>query len=407
MKVNELMTEDGLDIERLIEASEAVIHDAAKRCRNCNYCFSTCPLFQSTRGFMSQSPSGILQSLHYALNWDLLKDREREALRDLLYLCTTCNSCVIKCKASATGVPILEAIQAGRTIIREMSIGPLPQQRKVLKDIALRGNPYGEKAEKRLEWLGDKKVKLLPRERAKAALYIGCTTAYDPDLHRQARSLVRILERLGTDFGILEEEICCGEPVLRVGDAGLFSELSARNLERIRASGVRTIVTVSPHCFHTFLHEYPLESAGVQVLHYTRMLAEMLKGGPSPFTVPFPRSVTFHDPCYLGKHNAIFDEPRELIRMVPGVTVKEMRMTKANSLCCGGGGGRMYADVEEERRLAEIRVGQAMDEGADTILTACPWCRTMMANAIKDLQLEERITVMDIAELLDRAMGEG
>jgi Fe-S oxidoreductase len=137
------------------------------------------------------------------------------------------------------------------------------------------------------------------------------------------------------------------------------------------------------------------------------MLAERLKEGPSPFTVPFPRRVTFHDPCYLGKHNGIVEEPRELIRMVPGVTVKEMKMTRANSLCCGGGGGRMYAEVEEERRLAETRIGQAMDEGVGTILTACPWCRTMVANAIKDLQLEERIDVLDIAELLDGAMGEG
>jgi len=393
-----------MDQDKFIEDLKNFILDAASKCRNCNYCFTICPLFESTRGFMSQTPSGIMQSIKYAIKWDMLEGNEKEALRDLLYLCTTCNGCVLRCKSKATGTSILDAIEAGRKILREMMIGPLPEQRKVLKDIYERGNPYGERPESRLGWLGDLKVKILPREKAAVLYYVGCTTAYDYNMQKIGRSLVRLLNFLNVDFGVLEGEICCGEPARRMGDEALFQEMVKRNVEQFRNAAIHTIITTSPHCFNAFLNEYPSLKEEFEVLHYTQFLANILRGKNVTFKNEFPLTVTYHDPCYLGKHNEIFDPPRELLQRIPGVRLVEMKMARDESLCCGGGGGRMFAEVEEERKLSEMRVKQALEVGADVLVTACPWCHTMLLNAIQTLNLMRSIKVMDITEILNSSL---
>ena len=390
--------------DEFMEEWKGIILDPASRCRNCNYCFTICPLFESTRGFMSQTPSGIMQSLKYAIRWDMLNGAERETLRDLAYLCTTCNGCVLRCQSKATGVPVLEAIQAGRKILRELMIGPLPEQRRPIKDIYMRGNPYGERPEGRLDWLKDIKVKRLPSEEAVVLYYVGCTTAYEPVLRQVGVSIVRLLQVLKVDFGVLSDEVCCGEPALRMGDEGLFQEMVERNLDQFRQAGVKTIITTSPHCYSLFVNEYPDLKGEFKIQHYTEFLTEAFASRKPELSRRSPLTVTYHDPCYLGKHNQIFNAPRELIQMVPQVKFVEMRMTKDESLCCGGGGGRMFAEVEEENRLSDKRVEQAMDVGADVLVTACPWCYNMLQTSVRDLHVEDKIKVMDIAEFLNESL---
>jgi Fe-S oxidoreductase len=404
-KENRVSDPDLLEVEQFIQELEYVILDAASRCRNCNYCFSICPLFYSTRGFMSQTPSGIMQAINYALKWELIKGENGEVLRDLLYLCTTCNGCVLRCKSKATGTPVLDAIQAGRKILREMMIGPLPQQRKPLKDIYLYGNPYGEKPETRVDWLKGLKVKMIPPERAEVLYYVGCTTAYEPSLHPIGRSLVRLFQYLNIDFGILKEEICCGEPARRMGDEGLFQEMMNRNLDQFKSFGIKTIVTISPHCFNVFSNEYSSIQSEIKIQHYTQFLAEAFKEKRPLFKREVSSVITYHDPCYLGKHNQIFNPPRELLKMIPGVKLVEMKMTREESLCCGGGGGRMFAEVEEERRLSDMRIAQALEAGANIIATACPWCYKMLQTSIQDSNLGDKITVKDVAEILSEELN--
>ena len=385
--------------DSFLEDFKRVILDTASRCRNCNYCFTVCPVFKSARGFESQTPSGMLQSINYALRWNMFEREQGETLRNLLYLCTTCNSCTLLCKSKSTGVPVSDAIQAGRKILRERMIGPLPQQRKPIKNILLYGNPYGEKPENRLDWSRGLEVKHLPQEKAAILLYIGCTTAYEPNLRKLGRNLVKLLQMINADFGVLDGEVCCGEPARRMGDEGLFQELMGRNTDQFKSTGVKTILTVSPHCFHTFNNEYETMKGEFEIQHYTQFLTKMLKKRKLSFKKKYSQVVTYHDPCYLGKHNQVYDSPRELLEMIPGIKMVEMRMTKADSLCCGGGGGRMFAEVEEEEKLSEIRVRQAVEVGADVISTACPWCHTMLQNGVEQLQLTDRVKVMDIAEL--------
>jgi len=387
------------------DASKEIILDMGNRCRNCNYCFTSCPLYHSTRGFISQSPSGLLQSIRYALKWDLLKGSDRTIIRDLLYSCTTCNSCVIRCKSKATGIGILQAIEAGRKVLREMMIGPLPQQRKPLQDIFQYGNPYGEKPEKRHAWLEGLQVKRLPEEKADVLFYVGCTIAHDPALHAMGKSLIRLMTRLNVDFGILEGEICCGDPALRMGDQAVFEELAEKNTGRFLESGVSTIVTASPHCFNTFLNEYPSLADKVKVRHYTEFIFDLLKADPSFLKRDFPHTVTYHDPCYMGKHNQVFETPRKLLQAVGGLKLVEMAMNRNDSLCCGGGGGRMFAEVEEEPRLSRTRIDHAKEAGADVLATACPWCFTMLTNASKETGATgESVRVLDIAQIIEEVV---
>jgi Fe-S oxidoreductase len=390
--------------DNYIEDLKEFVTDAASMCRNCNYCSTVCPLYESTTEFISQTPTGLMQSMSYAIKWNLFGEGEKETLRDLLYLCTTCNSCVMRCKAKATAIPIIEVIEVGKRILTESMIGPLPNQRKPLKDINLYGNPYGGKPEARIDWLKGTKVKMIPPERAEVLFYVGCTTSYEPNLNHIGKSLLRLFEYLQIDFGILTEETCCGEPARRMGDEGLFQEMRNRNLDKIKSLDIKSVVTVSPHCFNIFLNEYPSLRGQIKIQHYTQFLAQAFKEKKPVFKRETPSVITYHDPCYLGKHNQIFDLPRELLQMIPRVKLVEMKMTKNDSLCCGGGGGRMFAEVEEERRLSDMRVLQAVETGANVIATACPWCYTMLQNAVQDLKLTDKIQVKDIAEILDEAL---
>jgi Fe-S oxidoreductase len=284
-------------------------------------------------------------------------------------------------------------------------IGPLAEQRYALESIYKYGNPYGQEPVNRLSWLGDLKVKLLPKEKAEVIYYVGCTTSYEPELHNLARSIVKLLKFFEIDFGILEDEVCCGDPARTLGEEGLFQEEAWQNLDKIKSAGAKTILTTSPHCFHTFLNKYEDLGNQFHIKHYTEFLHSLFQEKNVPFEKQLSYTITYHDPCYLGKHNDIYDPPRALLQAIPGIKLVEMSMTGKNSLCCGGGGGRMYAEVEEERRMADVRIGQALEVEADVIATACPWCHNMLQNAVRDLQMEDQIKVRDIAEILTEALN--
>jgi Fe-S oxidoreductase len=190
-----------------------------------------------------------------------------------------------------------------------------------------------------------------------------------------------------------------------MGDEGLFQEMMNRNLDQFKSFGIKTIVTVSPHCFNTFLNEYPSMQGEIEIQHYTQFLAQAFQNKKPMFKRGASSMVTYHDPCYLGKHNQIFNAPRELLQMIPGVTLVEMKMTREESLCCGGGGGRMFAEVEEERRLSDMRIAQALEAGANIIATACPWCYKMLQDSIQDSKFGNKITVKDVAQILSEALN--
>ncbi len=271
-------------------------------------------------------------------------------------------------------------------------------------------NPWGKAKNKRTEWLkslpSEVKVKDFSRgDRAEYLYFVGCTAASDPRIQEIAKSMVFLFQLSGVDFAILgNEEQCCGNEIRRMGEAGLFEELMMGNVERFESYGIDRILTTCPHGFNVLKNEYP--QGKFEVLHATQILRKQLDEGKLSLTRPIKKVVTYHDPCFLGKQNQIFDDPRTLLLALPGITFKEMDRSREKSLCCEGGGGKMWAESSSDtgQRLAEIRVKDAADLGAEIIATACPLCVLTLEDAVKTSGYEEKIRVMDVMELLAEAV---
>ena len=210
------------------------------------------------------------------------------------------------------------------------------------------------------------------------------------------------------------KEPCCGDIARRTGEDGLFEKQMGDCTELFYRYGIRELVTSSPHCFHTFRNEYPPfqallpseERVTFRVRHYSQLLCDLVRSGALTFNKPLPVTVTFHDPCYLGRHNRIFDDPREVITAIPGVRLVEMEHNRADSLCCGGGGGRMWQDeLDSDVKMSDIRIREAAATGAEIVVTACPLCLIMLEDARKTTGLEESLQVLDLNELVVLGLG--
>jgi Fe-S oxidoreductase len=234
--------------------------------------------------------------------------------------------------------------------------------------------------------------------------FVGCIPSYDQRVQPVARALMKVFEKAELDVGTLgTDETCCGNEIRRMGEVGLFEMLVEENGELFRGVGAQEVVTTSPHCYNTFKNEYGLDE--MQILHYTQLLAQLLEDGVLTFPGEVDKKVTYHDPCFLGKQNQIYDEPRAVIEAIPGVELVEMDRNRERSLCCEGGGGRMWVEgTNLEERLAFQRVHEAAETGADVLAVACPFCLLTLEDAVKVQGLDDQLQVMDIMELVDLAL---
>jgi Fe-S oxidoreductase len=272
------------------------------------------------------------------------------------------------------------------------------------------GNPSGMARQDRELWAEGIEPSL---ERAKKAAqegcdllyFVGCIASYDPRVQPVARALMRTFEHAGLDVGTLgTEESCCGNEVRRMGEIGLFEMLVEENGELFRNVGPPQLVTTSPHCFNTFKNEYGLDD--MEAVHYTQLLAGLIEQGELTLEGEVDKTVTYHDPCFLGKQNQVYDEPRAILKAIPGVELVEMDRNRERSLCCEGGGGRMWVEgTNLEERLAFQRVQEAAETGADILAVACPFCLLTLEDAVKVQRLDEQLQVMDIMEMVDLALG--
>lgn len=390
------------------EDLERDILDIVARCIRCRFCVPSCPLFDITRGWVTQGASGITQALYYAIKWGL-EGKDKENLRSVLYSCTTCRNCVQTCKKMSAGVDLLDAITKGRQLLIEEMIGPMPEQKRALESLLRYGNPYGKLAADRTKWAKGLDVPLFSQDANLDVLYyVGCTAAYDDRVQAVARAIVRLFNKAGVRFGILAEEACCGSPAHTMGEQWLFQELATRNRDQFESLGVKQIVTISPHCYDTLVNLYPEEvTPKIDTKHYTQFILELIESGRLSFTHRLKKKVTYQDPCYLGRHNDIYEAPRKVLKSLPGIELIEMTRCREEGLCCGGGGGRMWTDFsQEEARLGDIRVKEALATGAEILVTACPYCLINMEDAVKAVGVEDRLKIMDLAELLLDATGE-
>jgi Fe-S oxidoreductase len=271
-------------------------------------------------------------------------------------------------------------------------------------------NPWGKQKNKRTEWIKslpeDIKIKDFSQgDRAEFLYFVGCTPSFDPRIQEIAKALVFCLQHSEIDFGILgNEEQCCGSEIRRMGEAGLFEELVEGNIQCFETYGIERVITSCPHGFNVLKNEYP--QGKFEALHTTQLLAKRLEEGKLSLKREVKKVVTYHDPCFLGKQNNVFDEPRTLLSAIPGLTFKELDRSRERSLCCEGGGGRMWVESSSEtgQRLGEVRVNDAVEIGAEILVTACPLCVLTLEDAVKTSGHEEKIKVMEVTELLAEAL---
>jgi len=314
-----------------------------------------------------------------------------------LWSCTTCATCGIRCPKEIDPYEFL-------IDIRSMSVegGQIASTiRDALESIFKNGNPWERIRSKRSEWAQDLDVRHISQG-AEILYFVGCTPAYDPRVQQIARSLVKCFGKARVDFGTLgTEENCCGSEVYGMGEKGLFEFLVDENLKIFSKYDVKQVVTSCPHAFHSFKNRYGETSFEVQ--HHTQLLADIIENGELIFSKEITKKVIYHDPCFIGKQNGIYDAPRKIIESIPGVTLLEFDRSRSRSLCCEGGGGRMWIDIPGER-LAEIRVKNAVDSGAEILATACPFCLLTLEDAVKTTGFEGKLEVLDIAELVSLAL---
>ncbi|HLE30923.1 MAG TPA: (Fe-S)-binding protein [Anaerolineales bacterium] len=372
-----------------IESRQFVREHGLLACIQCGKCTGGCPMAIKTR----LNPRNLVYRLLIAGNGFDLEGREE------LWDCTTCSTCYSRCPKQ---VNPMEAIIALRSAFVEKG-RVHPNVKTALESTFRHGNPLTMPREDRAAWAKDLSVKSIA-EGAEYLYYVGCTPSYDPRVQQVSRALVRVLQSTGVDFGILgEQENCCASEVRRLGEAGLFEMLVEENTGMFKELNVGKMFTTSPHCFNVFKNDYPKN--GLRVQHYTQLLAGLLESGDLRFAGKVEKTATYHDPCYLGKHNKVFDEPRAVLKSIPGLKLVEMDRSREKSLCCEGGGGRMWLEgTNPNVRLAQLRVKEALETGAEILATACPFCLLTLDEAVKHIKAEEKIRVMDIAEIAAQAL---
>jgi len=276
--------------------------------------------------------------------------------------------------------------------------------RAVSTGLTEQGNPCGEEREARGDWAEGLSVKTFT-EGTEVLYFPGCYPSYDPRLKKVAQATVNILNKAGVDFGILgSKENCCGESIRKTGNERLFKRLARENIKTFIDSGVKRILVSSPHCYHTFKNEYSEFMANFEVVHMAQYLVELINQGRLKLTKKYTKKVAYHDPCYLGRHNDVYDEPREVLKKVPGLKLVEMADTRQDSLCCGGGGGGIWMETAKGERFSDLRIAQAQEVGAKVLATACPYCITMFEDSRLALKDSEAIEIKDITEIIQEVI---
>jgi len=358
-----------------------------KLCFQCGLCTATCP-WNIVRTFL---PHKIIRQAQFGL-----ADLEDEEW----WLCTTCAACIERCPR---GVEIIDIMKAVRSIMMEAQMMPA-SLRTVVASLGSAGNPWGEAREKRAEWAKGLEIKTFTRD-TELLYFPCCTPAYDSGVRSVARAAASVLQKTGADFGILgPKESCCGESIHKAGNNSLFESLAKSNIAVFTENEVREIIVSSPHCYTTFKDEYPKLGGNFKVTHFVQYLARLIDEGKLKFTKELNKKVVYHDPCYLGRHNGIYDEPREVLKSIPGLELMDEIDSRENSLCCSGGGGRIFMDTKKGERFSDILVEQAIEQGADVLATACPYCILNFKDSLLTLDKGDTLEIKDISEIVQEAI---
>jgi Fe-S oxidoreductase len=380
-------------------------------CTRCGRCQDACPAYFSGKAL---NPKQVIQDLKKHL-YDVypcyltLKptDKRREMLgevitEEVIWDCTTCRACQQACPVYIEHID--KIIDMRRNLAMEKSKFPEAVQ-EALKSLGTRGHPYRGTTATRTSWCEGLNLGTVGDAKDIDVLYwVGCSAALDDRNMKVAQATAKVLQAAGVKFAILgEEEACCGDPARRMGDEYLFQTICRQNIEILKGHNVQKILTTCPHCFNSLKHEYQQFGGNYEVVHHTQYLAGLLKDGRLKIKNPASLKATYHDSCYLGRYNDIYEEPRAILRALNSHNI-ELPRHKTSSFCCGGGGGHMWMEEDPDKRVNTRRVEEVISTGADCVATACPYCLTMFEDGLKAKGAEERVRAMDLAELLAAAI---
>jgi heterodisulfide reductase subunit D len=391
--------------------------DSIWGCARCNWCQNqwgwnvksaeyseVCPAFHEYRIF-PYSGMGKMHIARALLEGDFDYEDAPE-LAAFVYTCTTCGAFEMNCQRLQDKEPLQVNETLRAQLVRD-GIGPMPEHRNLIKSVKNYDNPWMQPRSQRDRWARRLQLKDANKEKVETLFFVGCTSAFDNTQWRVAQHTAQLLLKGGVDIGILgKEELCCGSPVARIGDRETFMALAARTIERLNSTGAREIVTFCPGCYRALTHDYP-EIPGVpaltaKVYHSSQMFARLLKEGKLKPVREIKMRVTWHDPCHLGRHCGIYDEPRAILQAIPGIELYEMERIKDQSWCCGGGGGARTAFRDFARTTAIKRIGEAQKTGAQAIVTACPFCAQNLTEGLEAAQ--NGMQLYDLIDLLAQAM---
>lgn len=358
--------------------------ETLKKCIQCGTCTAVCP-WGTVRKYINrrmirQAQLGVV-----------------DMAGDDIWLCVTCGACVERCPR---GVGIMDVIRSMRRVIAESSQIPQPL-RSAISSLYQEGNPWQGKKEDRTHWAKAQNVKIFD-EKTEYLYYPCCTTVYDPRTQKVTLSLVNLFKKVDLNFGIIgNDEVCCGQVAKTAGDEKLSQAQIRDTIKILKSKGVKKIITPSPHCFSMFKNEYSQAGGGeLEVYHSTQILQKLIGDGTIKLKNKINKKITYHDPCYLGRHNKEYEAPRNILKEIPGVEFVEMSRIKEDSLCCGGGGGRMWMETHKGERFSDLRVQEAGMKNAEVLAVSCPYCTLMLEDSIKTMGLEGKMEIKDIAELV-------
>jgi len=363
-----------------------------------------CPEFRYTR-FFSHSAMGKFHIIRALLEGDF-DFTDSEKLLEICYYCTSCGACEMNCLRLNEKEP-LKAAEALKARLVEMGIGPLPAHKELLKSIKNYDNPWLQPRTRRRDWTKGLDIPEFSKEKCDYLFFAGCTPAFDPLLQHEIINTVKVLKKAGVKIGIFgEKEICCGSPAIRIGDRATFFDLVKRNLQLFKDAGVKKIITHCAGCHHVLKYDFPevpgMPKGDFEVLHVTQVLSQLVAEGKITFTKKVPLSVTWHDPCHIGRHCGIYEEPRNILKAIPGIKLIEMERIKDQAWCCGAGAGVRTAYPEHSFKISSERIEEAKATGAEAIATCCPYCEQSLSDPIK--RNKEKIKLYDLTDIMLMAL---
>jgi Fe-S oxidoreductase len=378
------------DFKEIVDTIRTNGGEAFKHCYQCGLCDTVCP-WNRVRTFSMRK---LIRQAAFGMT---------EIETEEIWRCTTCGRCPQRCPR---GVGIIEVGMASRRMATEFGVFPAPVSpiRGISSSLAFEGNPLNGERKDRANWAEGLSVKTFT-EGMEILYFPCCYLSYDPRLKRTAKATANILTTAGVDFGILGVmENCCGESIRKTGEEDLFKRLAKENIKAFIDRGVKKILVSSPHCYHAFKNEYAQFKVNFEVVHISQYLLELVREGRLKLKKELVKKVTYHDPCYLGRHNGIYDAPREVLKKIPGLELAEMPDSRVDSLCCGGGGGRIWMETPKGERFSDLRLDQAVDLGAERLVTSCPYCITNFEDSRMNRADSDAFAINDITEIIQEVI---